>query len=83
MLASTSRTLGTPLPRVYDADQRTGKAVATFDQMTEKERLALAEEDVNMRDLEAIKQHTVSSGQSWHNLDIESGGTRTGCCRLW
>ena len=60
MLSATAKTLSTPLPRVYDKDVRTGQAVATFESLSERERLALTEEEINLRDLEAIKHHTVS-----------------------
>ena len=62
MLSATAKTLSTPLPRVYDKDVRTGQAVATFESLSERERLALTEEEINLRDLEAIKHHTVSAG---------------------
>ena len=61
MLSATAKTLSTPLPRVYDKDVRTGQAVATFESLSERERLALTEEEINLRDLEAIKHHTVSA----------------------
>ena len=63
MLSATAKTLSTPLPRVYDKDVRTGQAVATFESLSERERLALTEEEINLRDLEAIKHHTVSAGE--------------------
>jgi len=60
MLAATSKTLSTPLPRVYDVDGTTKKALPSFERETERERMTMAEEEVNVRDLEAISYSTTT-----------------------